>query len=254
MPERSGPSAIAAVVGCGNIGSRILQALAHLDPQIQIYAADEKPAALAQARQRIVELGLPADRVRYVDHLEQLPARIDLAFVATCPDIRRGVVEALLDYAQVRHLVLEKFVFQRRDDYAAIQSLLSARKTSGWVNLVRRVWPGYDALRNSLAAEASVEMHIAGQDFWLASNAIHYLDLYAFLAGVHVHALDGRGLDGATRMSGRAGFREACGILRGQGRGGGGVTFNSFGASKLPVTVQIIAPSLHRSIAPLHRV
>ena len=239
-------SAVLAVVGCGNIGSRALQALAKLAAPATIYAVDPLPAALARARARAAEIGAAARaRIVYADSIAALPETIDLALVATCADTRRETVEALLARARVRALILEKFLFQRREDYAVIAALLAEAGTRCWVNLVRRAWPGYQALRRQLAGDRRVEMQALGPDFRLASNAVHYLDLYAFLTGVHVSALDGSGIDPEPMASRRAEFRELSGILRGAGADGRRITLASHRGGKLPFVIQFFAPDLH---------
>jgi predicted dehydrogenase len=245
---------VLAVVGCGNIGSRTLQALAKLTSPATIFAVDPVPAALARARERVAELG-PAARAKvvYAESMQALPGSIDLAIVATCADTRRATVEALLDRAEVHALVLEKFLFQRREDYAAVGARIAKSGARCWVNLVRRAWPGYQALRRRLAGDRRVEMQALGPDFRLASNAVHYIDIYAFLTGVHVSALDGSGIDPEPMASRRAEFRELSGVLRGHGAEGRRVTLASHRGGKLPFVIQFFTPDLHWIVRELER-
>ncbi len=243
-----------AVIGCGNIGSRVLQALARLDRPATIHAIDPVPTALARARERVAELGSVARaRIVYGDRIRSLPDTIDLALVATCADTRRATVEALLERARVRHLVLEKFLFQRADDYAAVGERLAASSARCWVNLVRRAWPGYQALKRQLAGDRRLEMQALGPDFRLASNAIHYIDIYAYLTGVHVSDYDGSGIDREPMASRRAEFRELSGILRGAGAEGRRVTLASHRTSKLPFVIQFFTPELHWIVREVER-
>lgn len=247
-------SASIAVVGCGNIGSRALQALAKLDRPATIHVVDPVPASLARARERVAELGPAAKaQIVYAESTAALPEAIDLALVATCADTRRGTVEALLDRARVRFLILEKFLFQRADDYAAVGERLTNAGTRCWVNLVRRAWPGYRALKRALAGERRLEMQAVGPDFRLASNAVHYIDVYAFLAGERVSALDAGGIDPEPMASKRAEFRELSGILRGVGAAGRRVTLASHRGSRLPFVIQFFTPELHWIVRELER-
>ena len=247
-------SAVIALVGCGNIGSRTLQALAKLERPATIYAIDPVAAALARARERVAELGAAARaRVVYAESVAALPEAIDLALVATCADTRRSTVEALLGRTRVRYLVLEKFLFQRAADYAAVGARLAAAGTRCWVNLVRRAWPGYLALRERLAGDRRLEMQALGPDFRLASNAVHYIDIYAFLTGVHVSEFDGSGIDAEPMASRRTEFRELSGILRGAGAEGRRVTLASHRGSKLPFVIQFFTPELHWIVRELDR-
>lgn len=246
--------AVVAVVGCGNIGSRALQALAKLERPATIHAVDPMPAALARTRARIAELGTAARaRIVYAQSVRALPETIDLALVATCADTRRETVEALLERTRTRYLVLEKFLFQRAEDYPAVSARLAASGSRCWVNLVRRAWPGYQALRDQLGGERRVEMQAWGPDFRIASNAIHYVDIYAFLTGTHVSGYDASGLDAEPMASRRPEFRELSGILRGTGGEGRRVTLSSQRGSKLPFTIQFATPDLHWIVRELER-
>jgi SAM-dependent methyltransferase len=239
-------SATIAVIGCGNIGSRALQALARLETPARIVAVDPEPSALARARARVLDLGNAAQaEVLYADSIAALPYEIDLALVATRADTRRAAVEALLDHARVRDLVLEKILFQLARDYTAVGERLATCGTRCWVNLVRRAWPGYQALRRRLGGDRRLEMLVLDPDFNLASNAVHFLDLYAFLTGVPVSMLDGSGMDLAPAASRHSGFRELTGVLRGQGADGARVMMAAHPQSKLPPVIQFITPALH---------
>ena len=252
-PEETAAKAV-LLVGCGNIGSRALQALAKLEQPAIIYAVDPMPEALARARSRVAELGGAARaRIVYAQALAEVPDRFDLALISTCADTRRPAIEALLQHARVRNLVLEKFLFQRREDYAAIGDLLARAGTRAWVNLVRRAWPGYRRLRERLGGEQRVEMLALGPDFRLASNAIHYIDVYAFLTGVHVTDYDVSGIEGVPIASKRAGFRELSGMLRGRGGAGSRITLASHLGSKLPFVIQFFTPRLHWIVRELER-
>lgn len=98
-----------AVFGCGNIGSRALQAVAKLERPATIYAIDPMPDALVRAQARVAELGEAARaRIEFAESPAALPETIDLALVSTCADTRRATVEALLERAHVRNLVLDR--------------------------------------------------------------------------------------------------------------------------------------------------
>lgn len=235
-----------AVVGCGNIGSRSLQALAKLDGGACLYAVDPSSESLARSRRRIDELGPAAlAQTVFLDDVRKLPNSIDLAVIATCADVRRSAVESLFECSHIRSLVLEKFLFQRLDDYAAVETMLTKTGTRCWVNLLRRIWPGYQMLRRQFSGNGPVEMQAIGHDYRLASNAIHYLDLYGYVTGARVVSLDGSDLspqDGPVR---RQGFRELCGILRGRSSDNAHMTLGSYRGSNVPVVVQFVSPHAH---------
>jgi len=243
---------IAAVIGCGNIGSRALQASAKLPARIHVI--DPMPSSLERARSRVAELGDAAKaEIVYGETMTALPDALDLALVATCADTRRATVETLLTRSRVRALVLEKFLFQRAEDYDAVGERLAQTGTPCWVNLVRRAWPGYQELKRLLRGDRRVEMQALGPDFRLASNAIHYIDIYGYLTNGHVSDYDGSGIDREPMTSRRPEFRELTGILRGAGAEGRRVTLASHRGGKLPFVIQFFTPTLHWIVRELDR-
>ena len=133
-----------AVIGCGNVGTRALQALAKLDGAARFYAMDPDERGHDLARQRLSELSATTrPNVSCVKRIDDLPDDIDLALITTCADVRRAVVDSLLDHARVRYLILEKFLFQKPSDFAAVGERLESAETIAWVNCTRRAWPGY---------------------------------------------------------------------------------------------------------------
>lgn len=238
--------ATVAVIGCGNIGSRCLQAIAGLGPNVTAYAVEPFEAAIAIARKRYEEVASKeSPPISYLSEIKELPREINLALIATCADIRLSVASALLDHASVQHLILEKFLFQRFSEYQEMAHLIDTNAVSCSVNLVRRSWPGYQSLRNLFVDGEPVEMHVTGKDFRLASNAIHLLDLYAYISGQHVDALDGSGLTGSSASSHRQDYREVYGTLRGQTENGGNLSLSSYASGEVPFTVQFSSPSVH---------
>jgi hypothetical protein len=116
--------------------------------------------------------------------IEELRRPIDVAIVATNSDVRRQVVEQLLDHVVPDHLVLEKFLFQAPADYGAVGALTERAGTRTWVNTARRMWPAYSALRTGLDTLGPVSLRIIGTvAHGLGSNAVHFVDLQTYLTG-----------------------------------------------------------------------
>ena len=88
-------------------------------------------------------------------------------------------------------------------------------------------------------------MRVHGSNYALASNAIHYLDLYAYLTGVPVSNLDGSMLEEDRTGNRRSGYREIVGTLRGCGSCGAPVSLTSYPGSHLPGTVQFVSELGH---------
>lgn len=225
-------SASILVVGAGGIGGRHLQSLAGLGRPARLAAVE--PSAPVRARAR----GLcPA--VQFVDSIDDVAREIDVAIVATASDVRREVVERLLGRAAVRHLILEKVLFQRVGDYAAVGELIERRGVAAWVNCAQRLWPQFRALRAAWPSSGPVQLVVSGSNWGLGCNAIHNLDLLPYLTGDPAVELSAA-LDPGTVAARRPGFIEFTGRLECADRHGNRVLQTSQREGTLPLTMELM--------------
>lgn len=238
-----------AIVGLGQIGSRHLQALSRLDRPSTIYAIDPSERSLDTARQRFEEAAgvKTLARVVYTTKIDSLPERLDVVVVATNADVRRMIVEELLATRIVQNLLLEKILFQSTVDIAAVGELLTRRGVACWVNCPMRMVPFYRALKRELADAKAKSIHfsVSGSQIGIGCNAIHYLDLLAFLSSDSSYTLDGSQLHPGVIPSKRKGFIEFTGTLRGQGSDGTDFSLTSFTDGRAPLVVSIVCDALH---------
>lgn len=123
------------LVGAGGIGSRHLQALAksEIPLQIQVVARSEK--SLTLAKERCLEANNTAEkRVEYYTNLNQIASRVGVAIVATNSDVRKDVIESLLNKTEISYLILEKVLFQKLKDYEIVEHILEQKHVKAWVN------------------------------------------------------------------------------------------------------------------------
>ena len=168
-----------AVIGTGQLGSRHLQSLAALDARHSLHAVEPSAASQNIARER---LGAAADRVRFHASLDALPAALDVVVVATNAAVRRKVITELLQRRRVRHLVLEKILFQSVADCLWARGHLAECGLQAWVNSPRRLQAVYRNLRASLPVGDPLEIRITGSRWGLATSGVHFLDLVLFLS------------------------------------------------------------------------
>lgn len=210
------------LIGAGQLGSRHLQGLACLKEGINITVIDPNPLALQTARSRYNEM--PVNKtikaVNYVESVARIKDSVDVAIIATNADVRRKVIEDLLNSNMVKYLVLEKVVFQSVDDFNVILALLKERKIKAWVNFPRRIFPFFRELRKRSIRGAKVDLSIQGSNWGLACNAIHMLDLLAFISGQKTFMVDGSSLDRKVYKAKRKGFIELGGELRAESNRG----------------------------------
>ncbi|MBC8146778.1 MAG: Gfo/Idh/MocA family oxidoreductase [Bacteroidetes bacterium] len=136
-----------AVIGAGQLGSRHLQGLAKSSKEFQIYVIDPNENALILAKQRFEEVSKSTNSiVSYRQSMSDLPGTIDLAIIATTANVRRKIIENLLDKCSIKYLILEKVVFQKSEDFKPIQKRLLEKGVKAWVNCARRSYSFYKNL------------------------------------------------------------------------------------------------------------
>jgi predicted dehydrogenase len=223
------------LIGAGQLGSRHLQALASLGRPASIQVVDPSAASLNVARARWDEVG-GHDGIEFRPELGSAGTGVDVAIVATNADVRRRVVERLLALARPKYVILEKVVFQHSDDFAAVAGLFTDRGVTAWVNCPRRMWPVYQELRSS--AKFPISLEVTGSNWGLACNAIHFLDLFAYLSGAREADIEPR-LDRGLIKSKRAGFIELTGSLTAHFGNAGRAVLTSRAAGSDPVIIKV---------------
>ena len=209
---------VIGVIGCGNIGSRHLQALALFDSPASVIVIDPNEESRTVSASRVDQVDGNSDvTFSFHDNMDALPATIDIAVVATGAGPRRAILDDLLDGRTVKNLLLEKFLFQTHRDYDHIGTILKDRNIATTVNTPRRMWPVWSEIKALFTDAGPLTVTVeTGKASGMASNAIHYFDLAAFLTGEGASFdLDGSGLTVLEGISRHDGAIEFEGVLTG---------------------------------------
>ena len=223
-----------------------MQALAKSTLPLEITVIDPNIQALEIAKQRFNEIAKPniAQKPEYRQNLDDAAEKFDIGIVATSSDIRREVVEELLDKVAVRCLILEKVAFQNARDFGYVIELLKSKHVKAWVNFPRRVIPFYSQLKRMFEPHEQVFYTVQGGDWGLACNAIHFIDYLCFLIEETDYEVSCFGLDRDIKDSKRKGFVEFTGALHCQFRNGSEVTLISQNGSRQPPLTTIMSNSI----------
>lgn len=207
------------VIGAGQLGSRHIQALALCEHEILISVVDPSIASLKIAKERFNETkGTRKSTVYSIDFyekLEKVPNQIDLCIIATNANHRLAVLEQVLQTHELGFIVFEKVLFQSLAQLDRATQLLEQYDIKAWVNCPRRMFPSYKWLKEELAEHGTLTMKVTGNDWGMACNAIHFIDLWAFITASSQYTLDMSELDASILDSKRAGYKEVSGTLKG---------------------------------------
>lgn len=232
---------IIILTGAGQLGSRHLQGLMNMENPACIFVVEPSEKAAETALQRAAQVNseLAAD-IQFVQSVSQLPVKsADLVIVATNADVRPAVVGEIVSGIDTPLMVLEKVAYQSVQIFEQQIRLLDNASVRAWVNCPRRMYPFYDELKERNAGKTPVSVRVTGMHWGLGCNAVHYIDLWAFLSSGSNLRLTLERLDPVVHESKRKGFSEFTGLLEFQGNGGS-VIMESSASHPDPTEIQIL--------------
>lgn len=202
------------IIGAGQLGSRHLQGLLKQATTQSIFIVDPSKNSLELSKQRASEIE-HTHQLAWCSSISELPSNIDLAIVATSANVRKNVIEELLNHSKIGFLVLEKVLFQKLDEYQFIKNLLVEKVQATWVNHPRRMFSCYEFLKKEIEkVDGTLSMQVEGNNWGLACNGLHVLDLFQFLTKHSVEEIQTKWVDKNCFQSKRAGFIEFYGTIK----------------------------------------
>lgn len=230
------------VIGAGNIGSRHLQGLAKVIQSLSIQVVDPSSDSLALAKKRYEEVKTSHQKhkVNYLQNIKQVAAEIDIAIIATNSDVRDQVTRQLLAKSEVRFIIFEKILFNKKGQYEGMSKLLARKKIKAWVNCSMRTTPFYAHLKRYFK-NLPITYIVHGSLHGLMSNAIHYIDHIAYLTNCYDFNIDTKNLSPSPINSKRKGFLELSGTLNVYFHDGSFGSFICYSKGDAPFTIEIMS-------------
>lgn len=169
------------LVGCGNIGSRHLQALVKAPYEIEVEVVDPSIDAQNIAKNRL-------EKTEYDKSLVDIKWSLtisnsqnnDLVILATPSKNRFNLIKTLVELGNKKFLI-EKMVCQSENEYNLIIDLINSTNSKAWVNASRRYFDSYQKIKNQLDENDYIHLSVNGGNMGLGSNAIHFLDLFSWI-------------------------------------------------------------------------
>lgn len=230
---------IVGIIGAGQLGSRYLQGFAKNNASIRFEIVEPSAAAKKTAFERYSEVvGIAGKEIVFYNSVSEMSNVLDVVVIATSADVRYSLLAELIPQKKVKKLVLEKVLFQRKEEFYLAANLLKKTNTPCWVNHPRRMFPFYKDIKNQLKDATELNFTVSGSAWGLACNALHYLDLFAYLTDSSEAVISTKFLDKQLQKSKRASFYELTGMLSGS-IGGHGFQINCFNTDGSPVLITI---------------
>jgi hypothetical protein len=171
------------IFGCGNVGSRHLQGVLKSKLKSNIYVIENNQESILVAKQRIKEIkNLNNKKVFFYKDLNFKKIFFDLAIVATNSHNRVKFVENIIKQKMITNMIIEKVAFQNLKDYETTLKLIKKNQISCWINCARNSHGIYNRIKNKIDTTKKIEMEIKGNGWNLASNTIHFIDLFFYLS------------------------------------------------------------------------
>ena len=203
------------IVGTGQLGSRYLQGLAVCSTIIEIGCFDPSLDSIKTAKERWKEVvgSTTKHKIHWIQNFSELPKKIDLAIVVTTADVRLQVMQAISQCSTIRYLVLEKVLVQSSNQLDDLRQVVLDVE-GVWVNTSRRMITWHQKLYDIIADSSAVKVYVGNNDWGLACNSIHFLDLVSWWSDEKLVSVDTSCLDMTWFESKRPGFFEITGILK----------------------------------------
>ena len=204
------------IAGCGEIGSRHLQALSELQESAIIYLIDPSVESLLIAEKRFYDAlddcKNPCKFSLIRSEFNSLPSEVDIAIIATHSSIRASVLCDIYEYSTPKNLILEKFLFDRIEDYKRVNDLIELKKTSAWTN--QWISSSYPFKRISdWFDDKTIKIHVYGEEWSLACNCIHFIDFFDYMNNYQDLNVVKSNLDSEVLPSKRKGYFEFTGSI-----------------------------------------
>jgi hypothetical protein len=200
------------VCGCGKLGTRYLEGLLIFNCQSEIYVYDVSIDSINNS-QKIIEnySNHFLHKFIFTDNLFDLPENFDLVIISTTAKNRSNLIQKLNQKFDIKNWLIEKILAQSTNEVSIIQETLKNNKNV-FINTPRRIWTLYEKLKIKLNKNNPQKMSIEG-DFGLACNAIHFIDLFAWLTGEELLSINCESLDNFWTESKRSDFWEVNGSI-----------------------------------------
>ena len=195
------------ICGCGNMGLRHAQGLSKSRYKINLILIDKSKKKINSLKKKL-NFNNTFKVCQEFNTVKKIKKKIDLLILSTDSKSRYLLLKKILKLNNVSFIILEKFVFLQEKHFKEILKL----KKKIWVNTPMRIYESYQNLKRKIN-DKKINMEVKGSRWNMASNIIHYLDLFQFLTNSKKLYPNLINLDKKIYKSKREGYYEISGNL-----------------------------------------
>ena len=179
------------LVGCGEVGSRHLQAIMRLKKRVEVIVVEPRKNAINIGKKRIEEIpNNVIHELTWYKRIDDIQKSSDLVIIATQATGRAKLISQLIETHHSRFLI-EKMVCQSVTEYDLLLKKFKKYNAKGWVNINRHYFSSYVKLRNLFHKNSHLSIVVMAGYLGLGSNAIHFIDLFSWFHNSYKIKLNG---------------------------------------------------------------
>lgn len=199
------------LIGAGNIGKRHFESIYNYKNFFfLIHVIDKSKFALKEIKKNNK---ISDKNIRLENNYNNLDFFYDLVIIATNSFEREKIIDTLLKKITFNFIILEKIVFQKIKSYNKYVKIFDQKKIKCWVNCPNRTFKSYLDLKKNIKKNNNLIMVVSGGNWGLASNFVHYTDLFCFLINSTKLKIDLFNIDDKINKSKRKGFIDFNGLI-----------------------------------------
>jgi len=173
-------------IGCGELGSRHIQAASQLKGNNEIFIVDPSNNAKIICKSRIENTNRKNPNTAYQWHsdLNFKCNNFDLCIISTNATERVGLVKMAHKLFNIDKFLIEKIISNSREKILGLNSYAIKHKLNIWVNCKSRTYDIHkqikDNITNSNHSGSEINFQCTSGHWGLVTNAIHAIDLFTF--------------------------------------------------------------------------
>ncbi len=203
------------IVGFGNIGKYHFQSILDSNKAYDVTILDRSKVALKNANDTF-DCSNRKIKFNLMNTTGKLNAHYHLCIIAVPSENRLRIFKQILKKSKIRNFILEKFLFQKISHYKEADILIKKNKLNVWVNCWRRSFQLYKNIKVDLNNKEKYNIELKGDEWGLACNSIHFLDLFCWINNYKKLSLNCSKIDNKIWSAKRKGYIEFYGVLMGR--------------------------------------